>query len=423
MRSVIFRLVVGVAGLLSSSWSPAQAESDTDLPVGHFYTQASPAGAGYGYRISDEAGIPLWSEFRRLGGVAALGYPISRRFMLDGFVAQAMQKEILEWRPDATPPAAQFVNIFDRLHDLGQDAALQASYQVPPPFDQALFDAGKSPAEAGSDRLALLNGDAALEARYNAPGGATLFGLPTSTIVSEGSFLAIRTQRAVLQHWLQDNPGAGIQRGDVTVANAGEMARTFGLVSANAALPETITGAVLQAAPAPAPAAPPAPAVAPSPAPIVAAPQPTVAPPAPTPTPQLAQQYAWAWKSVSTPPTDCGASQVLLGWLAPHRFSCDDTDPNAGTQFISGHTLDQAGHPVAGIIVRATAYGNNYDGGSDQDGTFGIIISQSCPIENRIYNLYVIDGQGRQSSNVFTVNYSNCNIAGEFHVDFIKTGP
>src|SRR6185312_2099960 len=104
-------------------------------------------------------------------------------------------------------------------------------------------------------------------------------------------------------------------------------------------LPETIAGSVLQAAPAPAPVvpaavAPAAPVVAP--APVITAPQPAAvsAPPAPTPTPQLAQQYAWAWKSVSTPPVDCGASQVLLGWLAPHRFSCDDTDPNGGTQFI-----------------------------------------------------------------------------------------
>ena len=30
----------------------------------------------------------------------ALGYPISRRFMWDGFVSQAMQKVVLQWRPE-----------------------------------------------------------------------------------------------------------------------------------------------------------------------------------------------------------------------------------------------------------------------------------------------------------------------------------
>src|SRR5581483_6560851 len=97
-------------------------------------------------RVSDEGGIGMWSEFQRLGGVAALGYPISQRFMLDGYVSQATQKYILQWRPELGQ--ATFVNVFDRLHDLGQDSALQSSYQIPPPLDPAVFDAGKSPDQA-----------------------------------------------------------------------------------------------------------------------------------------------------------------------------------------------------------------------------------------------------------------------------------
>src|SRR5438874_8844031 len=90
--------------------------ADQDVPGGHFYTQTnSGTGPQFGYRITDEAGIGFWYEVLRLGGVNALGYPVSRRFMLDGFFVQATQKVILQWRPDANPPQAYFVNVFDKL--------------------------------------------------------------------------------------------------------------------------------------------------------------------------------------------------------------------------------------------------------------------------------------------------------------------
>jgi hypothetical protein len=54
------------------------------------------------------------------------------------------------------------------------------------------------------------------------------------------------------------------------------------------------------------------------------------------------------------------------------------------------------------------------------DGSFTLVISNSSPIENRVSSVYIVNGQGRQSSNVYTVNYSNCNAAGEFHFDFIQ---
>jgi hypothetical protein len=407
-------LLIGILlAAFGSSPASAQTAPDSELPVGRFYTQAG-SGGGYGYRISDEAGIGFWSEFQRLGGVPALGYPTSKRFMLDGYMVQATQKVIMQWRPDFSPPGVSFMNVFDKLHDLGMDDVLESTYQVPAPFDQGEFNAGKTPPQARADRLTLLNGDPAIAARYNAAGPSPLaaFGLPTSTITNEGPFFAVRMQRAVLQHWLVDNPAAGVNRGDVTVVNGGDIAKRPGLIPSDAGGPETINGvSAATPTPVPPPAPPPPPPAPPGTAAVSS--QPGAA----------ASHYAWMWKKVSTPPTDCGPSQVLLGYLAPHQFSCDDSAPNGGTQFIIGHTLDQSGHAVSGIIVRASAYGNNYDGGSDQDGTFGIIISNSCPIENRTYNLYVIDGQGQQSSNIYPVNYSNCNLAGEFHVDFIKTGP
>jgi hypothetical protein len=137
--------------------------------------------------------------------------------------------------------------------------------------------------------------------------------------------------------------------------------------------------------------------------------------------PAASTGYAWHWKAVNTPPIDCGPSQSFLGWLPPDQVPCVDSAPNAGTQYIQGHVLDKNGNGVGGIIVQASAYGNNYDGTTQPDGVFSIILSTSCPIENRAYSVYIVDGQGRQSSDAYTVNYSNCNLAGEFHFDFVQS--
>ena len=146
--------------------SAQTSAADQDIPGGHFYTETnSNAGPQWGYRITDEGGIGFWSEFKRLGGVNSLGYPVSRRFTLDGFIVQATQKVILQWRPDVSPPQAYFVNVFDKLHDMGLDSALQQSYQIPPQLDPS-FDAGKSPSQVQDARLALLNADAGIAARF-----------------------------------------------------------------------------------------------------------------------------------------------------------------------------------------------------------------------------------------------------------------
>ena len=47
---------------------------------------------------------------------ATLGYPISRRFLWDGFPSQAFQKAVLQWQPGR---GTFFVNVFDRLSPSG----------------------------------------------------------------------------------------------------------------------------------------------------------------------------------------------------------------------------------------------------------------------------------------------------------------
>lgn len=206
--------------------------ADWSIPGGRFYSQASgvgrasqPAGTALGYRVIDDAEAHFWAEFRRLGGVDALGYPSSRRFVWDGFVAQIFQRGVLQWRPEAG--AAVLVNVFDRLHDLGYDDYLAEQRQTPRPASFAEADLAWP--EVASRRLATLDAWPALRASYFATTGdaVAVRGLPVSPVTDEGSHYAIRLQRTVLQQWKQDVPWA--RAGEVTVALGGDILKEIAL--------------------------------------------------------------------------------------------------------------------------------------------------------------------------------------------------
>lgn len=372
--------------------------ADFDLPngAGHFYTQTN-AGAGpqFGYRITNDNGIKFWSEFQRLGGVNVLGYPVSRRFTLDGFTVQATQKVILQWRPEVQQ--VYFINVFDKLHDMGMDSVLQATYQIPPQLDPS-FDAGKTGFDQISKgRLALLNSDLSIAARYysgQSLAAAILYnGLPTSKVTNEGPFTSIRAQRIAIQHWSAANPAAGIKAGDVTVVNGGDIAKALGLVPLAATYTETSDGVVNTPA-TPTPAATPTPVATATP---TAAPRPA---------------FPYQSKEVTTPPQDCGA---------PPNVPCLASAPNAGTEFITGHVLDQSGNGIGGVTVRVTFYGNVSDNVSDSGGKFTFTIGAQCRPGPLTFNVFLVDGSGNPISDTRTVNYTDCNSAGEFHFDFIRT--
>ena len=65
-------------------------------------------------------------------GLQNVGYPISTRFMRDGFITQAIQKALLQWRADSNEVA--FVNVFDELHNAGFDQQLFKARQTPLQF-------------------------------------------------------------------------------------------------------------------------------------------------------------------------------------------------------------------------------------------------------------------------------------------------
>src|SRR5439155_15404775 len=129
-----------VAALLPASLPAAVGAQtpDWDVAGGHFYTQTG-GGSGKGYAVTDADGVGFWSAFQQVGGVEVAGYPVSQRFSHGGFVTQAMQKAVLQWRPDSRTVA--FVNVFDDLGAAGKDQFLLEVRQTP--------RAAPFPAEAG----------------------------------------------------------------------------------------------------------------------------------------------------------------------------------------------------------------------------------------------------------------------------------
>ena len=213
---------------------PTALPQDYDLPTGHFFTQTAGHDGISGYAVTDDDGVKLWSEFQRLGGVQALGYPVSRRFQWRGFTVQAMQKGLLQWRPEVKQ--AWLANVFDDLHDAGKDDWLLQQRSTPRPLDPS-FDAGKPWAQVLSTRLALLDPTPPIDKRYESVGDPlTFFGLPTSKIEDMGNHFAVRLQRAVIQLWKVDVPWA--KAGETTVANGGDVAKEAGLFPADATTPQ-----------------------------------------------------------------------------------------------------------------------------------------------------------------------------------------
>ncbi|HEY8693259.1 MAG TPA: hypothetical protein VIR57_11010 [Chloroflexota bacterium] len=214
---------------------PAPAVPDYDIPNGHFYTQANgQAGAGgSGYSVVDDDQATLWSEFQRVGGVAALGYPISQRYALpDNLTYQAFQKGILQWNP--LDHAVHLANIFDQLTAAGRDSWLSAFKQTPPSRDWS-GDVGQPWDKVVAKHLAVLDANPAIKAAYLADAAAPEhYGLPMG-YADYGTLAVVRCQRAVFQQWKVATQFATTNQ--VLIANGGDNAKDAGLVPTSAAAP------------------------------------------------------------------------------------------------------------------------------------------------------------------------------------------
>jgi serine protease Do len=205
-----------------------------DVVNGYFYTQTGGDSGDRGYSITDEDNVPLWREYQRLGGPDALGYPISRRFVWDGFVVQATQKAVLQWRPEAG--RAVTVNLLDELSRTGKDDWL-ATYRLIPRPVAFTDEAGLSPQQVTDKRLRLLDANPALRTAYLAsPDFLETNGLPVAPIMDVGPAFVLRAQRRAFQLWKVGTPFA--RAGQVTVVNGGDLGKEADLYPVAAAEPE-----------------------------------------------------------------------------------------------------------------------------------------------------------------------------------------
>jgi sortase (surface protein transpeptidase) len=220
----------GALGALLPDIEAAVPVQAVDAPLelgllrGRFYAYTGDGAAGMGYTVLDDAVAPLWLWYRRLGGPPALGYPISRRFEQDGAMQQAFQRGLLVWRSEAE--AAELAPLMDQLSARGCDAWLLSEKSIPLPLDWRT-EAGLPPEELRARRMAVLEGYPEFLFTLAQAGAEAVYGLPTSPVIDMGNFYAVRLQRTALQLWKVDVPWA--RAGDVTVANAGEIAREAGL--------------------------------------------------------------------------------------------------------------------------------------------------------------------------------------------------
>lgn len=218
---------------------PSTQAADYDIVNGHFFTQT--AGGEGGFSVMDDNEARFWSEFQRLGGLQTVGYPISQRYEQDGFVTQAFQKLVLQWR--AEEGVAWAVNVFDELSKGGFDQTLLEQRQTPLQLGDNVDPPGASWEEIVAHRQALLDGNEAMRVRYfSFADPLTIFGLPTSRVEDMDNHFALRTQRAVFQQWKEEVPWA--QEGEVTIANGGDIAKELGWLPNMALVPESAPSAV-----------------------------------------------------------------------------------------------------------------------------------------------------------------------------------
>jgi hypothetical protein len=229
----ISTLVDATFGILVAQ--PPAAELDHEIPNGRFYSQANGFGGGgrVGYSVTDADGIPFWRQFQQLGGVDVVGYPVTRRFMWDGFITQVFQKLVLQWHPDTHTVA--FVNVFDDLSRLGFDNWLAVQRQTPPSFDTSL-DSGLPFDQVQNRHLAILDTSPEIRDYYlQTPDWLNRYGLPVSA-ADYGNVFVVRAQRAVFQQWKTDMPWATAKQ--VLTANGGDTAKEAGIWPLEANAPE-----------------------------------------------------------------------------------------------------------------------------------------------------------------------------------------
>lgn len=246
MKRLLFALLVALLMVFPQVANPTFAAPQQQSNTCQFFTETG--GGQGGFSVCDDAEARFLSTFNTYG-LQRIGYPISTRYERDGFVTQAFQKAILQWRAESNSVA--FVNTFDDLHNDGFDAQLLRVRQTPNQLPDGWDGEGLTFEQITDKRQALLDERPALRTAYFSVSDPILFyGLPTSEVEDMGNHYAVRTQRAVLQEWKEDVPWASA--GQVTVANGGDIAKELGGLPAAALVPQPASGGSTPVATAPA---------------------------------------------------------------------------------------------------------------------------------------------------------------------------
>ncbi len=238
-RAIVVTLLLYLTTALPAFAAPRSSPTshpDFSIPHGHFYTEANglpPGNTSEGFGITNDQGIPFWSTYQHWGGAPVLGYPISGRFISKGFIEQATQRAILQWRPAIEQVV--FVNILDELSAAGKNHWLTIYAQIPKPVPENMLPDPGAPSAVR--HLALLKQNPVIAHAYMSTAHAQqLYGLPTSPPVSFGIVTVLRCQRTALQLWQKATPWS--QPGQITVVAAGDLAKKAGLIPSAALIPQ-----------------------------------------------------------------------------------------------------------------------------------------------------------------------------------------
>jgi hypothetical protein len=359
---------------------PASANNAADYAIGSgwFYTQTG-GGSGQGYAVQDTGtdsnghAIKFWSEFKRFGGVATLGYPVGEPYAgSDGFTYQPFQRAVLQWRPELGQ--SELSNTFEILEAAGQDNWLASAKGIPQP----IMDDGSAGnyQKAVTTRLSWLtnsqikatflsNPNPSAISGWNQDMAIQMYGLPMSQPQQNGPFISQRFQRIAFQLWT-DNVSGMPSPGTVVGVLGGDLFKEAGQIPAGAVQPLGPGGS--------APIQP----IAPAPTPI------PVATPVPTPAPPPASSYSWYNNGYQT-------------------------FPNCGTTYMYGYTRNSSGNAVGGMTIHSW---NDYSGNdnyvsTDSNGRWTRVI-HAGPQAGKWY-VALVDGSHNQASDIVTVNFtSNC---------------
>lgn len=219
MRAVLFKVVLVLfLSTFASVGSAARSE-----PMSRFFAET-------GFTVADYSQTHFLSEFQRLGGADALGYPASNPYQVDGFHYQVFQRAILQWRPELG--RAVLANTLDWLSDQGKDGWLN-SLGIP----ERLADSGGSWERVVAEHEGWLTNPEIARA-YRNGGGIERFGLPQSRPERRGSFIVQRFQRAALQFWLDQGANTP-SPGTVVGVLSGDIAKQAGIVPSQALIPDS----------------------------------------------------------------------------------------------------------------------------------------------------------------------------------------